>query len=412
MYLDQMGKQHVSRRRKPSPVRKSMHSRRSPSSCDDSSFSQDVWPRPHRKGVMAHFGQFVRSIFVTDTQKRPYNGETRRGPGFSISMSWVKKLAIAAGIMVIGVVGTSWDSIAEKIMLPDMPAAISMQSLEDPPQEARVERPLVQVMPVEEATDISYEDFSLDLTEPFTKTSYTIQQGDSISKIAERYSLSLGSIIALNKLERAWDIRIGSTLWIPNMEGIPYIVQRNDSISKIAAKMKVPQNAILDANEIYNSTILPGQELFIPGARMSAGDLSSALRPQSVQKPMIRPVAGRITSGFGWREDPVNPRAGDMRFHRAVDMAGKMGDPVKAAMRGTVLHIANNPNLGNFVILKHGEYQTLYAHLSAFSVKTGETVEQGQEIGKIGDTGYTTGPHLHFEVFHNGNRINPLDLVR
>jgi murein DD-endopeptidase MepM/ murein hydrolase activator NlpD len=368
-------------------------------------------------GAMAHFRQFLRSILGTDTQKRPNiggTGEKKRGSGFSIPMSWIKKLAIAAGIMVIGVVGTQWDSIAEKFMLWDMSAAISMQSLEDPPFEARVEWPKVQVASpvVEEADDISYEEIPLSLTEPFTKTSYIVQQGDNVSTIAVRYSLSDSSIIALNKLERAWDIKAGSTLWIPNMDGIPYIVQKNDSISKIAVKMKVPQNAILDANEIYNSIILPGQELFIPGARMSAGDLSSALRPRSVERPMIRPVTGRITSGFGWREDPVNPRAGDMRFHRAVDMAGKMGDPVKAAMKGTVLHIANNPNLGNFVILKHGEYQTLYAHLSAFSVKTGEAVEQGQEIGKIGDTGYTTGPHLHFEVFHNGNRINPLDLVR
>jgi murein DD-endopeptidase MepM/ murein hydrolase activator NlpD len=68
--------------------------------------------------------------------------------------------------------------------------------------------------------------------------------------------------------------------------------------------------------------------------------------------------------------------------------------------------------LGNFIILKHGEYQTLYAHLSAVSVKKGDEVKQGQLIGKVGETGYTTGPHLHFEVFRNGTRINPLEILK
>jgi murein DD-endopeptidase MepM/ murein hydrolase activator NlpD len=128
---------------------------------------------------------------------------------------------------------------------------------------------------------------------------------------------------------------------------------------------------------------------------------------------MIYPVNNkRITSNYGWREDPVNPVSGQMTFHRAVDLAGRLGDPVKAVLKGTVLHIDNNRNLGNFIILKHGEYQTLYAHLSAVSVKKGDEVGQGQLIGRVGETGYTTGPHLHFEVFRNGNRINPLEILK
>jgi murein DD-endopeptidase MepM/ murein hydrolase activator NlpD len=135
-----------------------------------------------------------------------------------------------------------------------------------------------------------------------------------------------------------------------------------------------------------------------------------ATRPET--RPMIKPVPGGITSGYGWRVDPVNPKPGVKLFHRAVDFAGNIGDPVKAAMGGTVLHIDNNPTFGNFIILKHGELQSMYAHLSAASVKTGDTVKQGQEIGKIGNTGYTTGPHLHFAAFRNGTAVNPLDLLK
>jgi murein DD-endopeptidase MepM/ murein hydrolase activator NlpD len=196
------------------------------------------------------------------------------------------------------------------------------------------------------------------------------------------------------------------------MDGVPYTIQKGDTISSIAAKMKVPQNAILDANDIPSENITAGKVIFIPGGKMDANALNRAIKRPTADK-MIYPVANRrITSNYGWREDPVNPVNGQMTFHRAVDLAGKMGDPVKAALKGTVLHVDNNRNLGNFIILKHGEYQTLYAHLSAVSVKAGEEVNQGQVIGKVGETGYTTGPHLHFEVFRNGNRVNPLEVLR
>jgi len=328
-------------------------------------------------------------------------------------MSWIKNLVIGAGIMVIGIVGTNWDSIAGTIGAQGIPLKTLQDTAAYEIMEAMYEPPFSY-------TELSDEEIpqeiSLDLTETFSWTEYQIKAGDTITGIASRYSISSGSIIAFNNIQEAWNIRAGNVLKIPNMDGIPYTVRKNDNLSKIAAKMNVPQNAILDANNMLSDTIRPGEVLFLPGARMEASEFNQAFRRDAVRKAaekMFLPVNGKITSGYGWREDPVNPKPGEKRFHWGVDFIGKTGDTIKAAMKGTVLHTDNNPNLGNFIILKHDNgYQTLYAHLSAYSVKAGDKVEQGQEIGKVGDTGYTTGPHLHFEAFRNGNRVNPLDLLK
>ena len=403
MNFDQIGKQHVSRRRRPSPLRNPKYS---PSSFD-TRFSQHVWPRP-------------KNTDSTESRnsQTPRQRQTRSSTGFSIPMSWVKNLAIGAGIMVIGIVGTNWESIAGSIGTQGIPLKTLQDTAAYEIMEARYE-PLLsyEEQSAEEAPQETPQEIPLDLTETFSWTEYQIRQGDTITGIASRYSVSSESIIAFNNIQEAWNIRAGNVLKIPNMDGIPYTVKKNDNISKIAAKMKVPQNAILDANNMLSDTIRPGEVLFLPGARMDASEFNRAFRRdavrKAVEKPMFLPVSGKITSGYGWREDPVNPKPGEKRFHWGIDFIGRTGDTIKAAMKGTVLHTDNNPNLGNFIILKHDNgYQTLYAHLSAYSVKAGEKVEQGQEIGKIGDTGYTTGPHLHFEAFRNGNRVNPIDLFK
>jgi murein DD-endopeptidase MepM/ murein hydrolase activator NlpD len=399
-HLDQLGTQHVYKRRKPSPIKNA----RNRSSSLNVDFQQEVWPRQRSPKIAA--GKEARGA------RSP-----RVSRGFSIPGSLLKNIAIVGGLLVVAVVGPNWDNIAANFKT----VGVSQKSLEDPsaplevmnaefrpigyqPRDIRRDEPQ---NPIE-----SYEKDELNLTDTFSWSEYTVKKGDTVSGIAEKYSLSLGSIIAFNQLNEAWNLRSGKVLKIPNMDGVPYTIQKGDTISSIATKMKVPQNAILDANDILSENIFAGKVIFIPGGKMDANALNRAIKRPVVEK-MIYPVANRrITSNYGWREDPVNPVSGQMTFHRAVDLAGKMGDPVKAALKGSVLHVDNNRNLGNFIILKHGEYQTLYAHLSAVSVKAGEEVNQGQVIGKVGETGYTTGPHLHFEVFRNGNRVNPLEVLR
>jgi murein DD-endopeptidase MepM/ murein hydrolase activator NlpD len=250
----------------------------------------------------------------------------------------------------------------------------------------------------------SFESIPLDLTEIFQWESYTVQKGDSVSKIAAARSISMDAIIASNGISNARLLREGDVIRIPNMDGIPYTVKRGDSLSKISAALGVPLDAILDANDIQSDAISAGQQLFIPGARMRTEDLKLALG-----ELFIYPIRGRLTSSYGWRNDPIS---GARRYHAALDLAAVTGTPVKASMDGRVATVGTNSVYGKYIILSHGNgFQTLYAHLNATSITQGSYVYQGGKIGEVGSTGYSTGPHLHFAVYKNGKPVNPLEFL-
>ena len=124
----------------------------------------------------------------------------------------------------------------------------------------------------------------------------------------------------------------------------------------------------------------------------------------------IYPVRGsRLSSPFGWRNDPFT---GVRRHHAAVDLSAPQGTPIRAAMEGKVTITSYDRTYGNYIILTHpGGYQTMYAHLHTITAKKDQSVAQGGQIGTVGTTGYSTGPHLHFAVFKNGRAVNPLDLM-
>jgi murein DD-endopeptidase MepM/ murein hydrolase activator NlpD len=244
----------------------------------------------------------------------------------------------------------------------------------------------------------------LDLTETFAWETYRVKSGDSVSKIAKQFSISMDAVIASNGISNARRLREGETLRIPNMDGVPYTVKNGDSLSKISAGMGVPLEAILDANDIQSDAITEGTVLFIPGAKMRTEELKLALG-----ELFVYPIRGRLTSPFGWRSDPIS---GARRYHAALDLAASMGTPIKAAMDGKVSVAGANSVYGNYVILSHaGGYQTMYAHMSRISVVQGASVAQGAKIGEVGSTGYSTGPHLHFAVYKNGRAVNPLDYL-
>lgn len=118
------------------------------------------------------------------------------------------------------------------------------------------------------------------------------------------------------------------------------------------------------------------------------------------------PVSGQMTSPFGWRVDPMT---GSQRFHGGIDLAASSGVPVYAPQAGYVLFSGYYGGYGNVVVLNHGHsLYTLYGHNSQLLVNAGEAVYRGQAISRVGSTGRSTGPHLHFEVHYNGQYINPI----
>ena len=128
----------------------------------------------------------------------------------------------------------------------------------------------------------------------------------------------------------------------------------------------------------------------------------------------VKPVNGKITSPFGSRIHPIFKRK---IFHSGVDIGVPYGTPIKAANSGRVMFVGWYNGYGKVVIIDHGKISgipttTLYAHMSQTLAKQGSNVAKGQIIGKVGTTGYSTGPHLHFEVRQNGNPVNPLNFVR
>ena len=122
-------------------------------------------------------------------------------------------------------------------------------------------------------------------------------------------------------------------------------------------------------------------------------------------RPATTPVRGILTSGFGYRKDPIS---GLRALHRGIDLATSPGRPVKATANGIVVRAERAGSLGNAVYLSHGYgITTRYGHLSKISVKAGDRVTQGDTLGLVGSTGKTTGYHLHYEVLKDGRSVNP-----
>jgi len=122
--------------------------------------------------------------------------------------------------------------------------------------------------------------------------------------------------------------------------------------------------------------------------------------------PLGLPFQGAITSTFGHRENPFG--GSNVETHKGLDIKGPMGAPVKSMAKGEVIFAGSRGGFGNCIILKHGNgFETLYGHLSKIVVSVGDKIKIGQQIGNIGSTGRSTGPHLHYEVHRNGQQINP-----
>ncbi len=132
-------------------------------------------------------------------------------------------------------------------------------------------------------------------------------------------------------------------------------------------------------------------------------------RDELEHTPSIMPTWGRITSGFGWRDDPFSSKRA---FHNGIDIANRKGTPIVATASGVVIYVGTMGRLGLCVKINHGYgYKTLYGHLKSANVNVGDKVNRGEIIANMGKSGRSTGSHLHYSVFRYSKAVNPRDYI-
>ncbi len=250
------------------------------------------------------------------------------------------------------------------------------------------------------ARDTEYSDPVENVRKIEIKT-HRVKQGETISKIARMYGVSMETICGSNNLNSFDLVAVGSVLKIPAKDGIVYQVKKNEQLASVAKRFRVSVEKIVAANDIRNvDFIQPEQYLFIPD-----------VKPQNLVRGFIWPTLQKhaVTSGYGWRNHPI---FNEVHFHKGLDIYCNYGW-VRAAKFGKVTYTGWLGGYGRTVIISHpGGWKTLYGHLSRISVRNGQYVKQGQFIAKGGNTGNSTGPHLHFEIIGNGDYKNPRKLIK
>ena len=245
--------------------------------------------------------------------------------------------------------------------------------------------------------------------------SYTVQKGDTVSGIAKKYGVSEDTVKWQNNL-RGDSITVGDTLDILPVTGIAHKVTSGDTIYTIAKKYSSNPQAIVDFpfNDFADPqtfSLVVGQTVIVP----------EGVQPQAAPTYIARRTlvttgsSAVMASGFAW------PIHGTMNqyyswYHKGVDIGAPVGTPIIAATSGTVSYaIAGGGNYGygtHVIISGANGYETLYAHMSALNVSSGQSVVAGQTVvGWVGLTGRTTGAHLHFEVRSGGGALNPLSFL-
>ncbi|MFH1456969.1 MAG: M23 family metallopeptidase [Patescibacteria group bacterium] len=242
---------------------------------------------------------------------------------------------------------------------------------------------------------------------------YTVENGDTISTIASQFGISINTILWENKISGLSIIRPGDTLTILPISGVSHTVQKNETLSSIAKKYSSEVEELLSYNKLVSDKQLQiGQKLIVPGGSVTP-PTRSVRNVTSIftSAPSVGSPSSRI-GGFIWPTVSTHITQYYNWQHHAIDIGSPLGLPIYASMAGKVTVSGWGTGYGNYVVIDHGGgKRTLYGHMSKIYVNKGQEVNQGTAIGAIGSTGWSTGPHLHFEIIINGSKVNPLSYL-
>ncbi len=258
-------------------------------------------------------------------------------------------------------------------------------------------------------------------------TTYTVQPGDTAIKIAERFGIREETILGGNAFlsTDAGMLMAGTTITILPVDGVLHDVVEGDTIEGLSQLYGVPIEEIVayEPNNLeFPYRLYAGTQILVPGAvrevfvweppTLAVATESSSSSGSSGSSSAVT-VAVPGTGTFVWPVDARRITQHSWYAHTAIDVGLVTGSPAYASDTGTVTYAAWSPHCyGNLVVINHGNgYETYYAHLDGFNVSVGQTVYQGGLIGWTGNTGCSSGPHIHFEIRYNKARYNPLEYL-
>lgn len=240
---------------------------------------------------------------------------------------------------------------------------------------------------------------------------YTVRNNDTLAQIAEMYGVTSNTILWANDLEKGAVLKPDQVLVILPISSIKYTVKKGDTIENVAKKFNGDAREIAQFNSLeIGSALAVGEEIMIPDAN---GALSAELQKKAEQDSKkkntsssngAKNVKTAVSSVAGYFMRPIvgGVKTQGVHGNNGVDFASSYGAPILAAASGQVIISKSGGwggGYGTYVVIKHSNgTQTLYAHMSQTLVSAGQTVAKGQQIGKMGNTGQSTGTHLHFEV--------------
>jgi len=235
---------------------------------------------------------------------------------------------------------------------------------------------------------------------------HTVDDGESVADVATLLGVTVSNLRASNRLFGGEQLQPGQVLYASD-EGIVHIIQQGQTLTDISRSYAIPVETLSEANDLTDrSMIFAGDRLLIPGATTSFWN-NVVVLSRGIPSQFIWPLEGEVVSQYGPR---IHPVLGNAENHDGIDIDVPEGTTVRAAAGGDVFFYGEEPGYGNLLIIEHaGGFYSLYGHLADSFVFTGQYVEMGQAVAQSGNTGISSGPHLHFEL---RNREYPIDPER